>query len=340
MSLGSQRIAFLTDAAFCGDRLFAEGSRDGALNPFRLLQARLAEQGRVLHTADMYERSNSVPDLIVCTNIPAEPLNGTLPTGWASRPRFALLLESEVISSANWQRELQDQFTRLFTWRDSLVDDERFFKLNLPNTIEGARRELRTPDRFCTLIAGNKLSSHPLELYSKRRDAIRWFERFHPEAFDLYGTDWDLPMVGFPRPFGALNIVLPRAARRLLEPRFSSYKGRVETKGDVLRRYRFTICYENTRGVEGYITEKLFDCLLAGTIPIYWGAPDIADHVPATCFIDSCEFASYADLYEHLSTLSDVDCERLRDSGQAFLDSELARPFGTEAWVDTLLAHL
>ncbi|MFN6977070.1 MAG: glycosyltransferase family 10 domain-containing protein [Gemmobacter sp.] len=48
-------------------------------------------------------------------------------------------------------------------------------------------------------------------------------------------------------------------------------------KAEGLARYRFTIAIENSRQ-RGYFTEKLIDAILCRTIPIYWGAPDIADH--------------------------------------------------------------
>jgi len=41
------------------------------------------------------------------------------------------------------------------------------------------------------MIAGNKRSSHPLELYSERLRAIEWFEKEHPADFDLYGIGWN-----------------------------------------------------------------------------------------------------------------------------------------------------
>ena len=40
--------------------------------------------------------------------------------------------------------------------------------------------------------------------------------------------------------------------------------------------YRFSIVIENDK-YETYYTEKLTDCFVTGTIPIYWGAPDIGE---------------------------------------------------------------
>ena len=43
-----------------------------------------------------------------------------------------------------------------------------------------------------------------------------------------------------------------------------------DRKEEYLRQYRFNLCPENSLG-EGYITEKVFDSISAGCIPIYWG---------------------------------------------------------------------
>ena len=35
------------------------------------------------------------------------------------------------------------------------------------------------------MISGNKSSKHPLELYSKRLEAVNWFASQHPDDFDF-----------------------------------------------------------------------------------------------------------------------------------------------------------
>ena len=50
------------------------------------------------------------------------------------------------------------------------------------------------------------------------------------------------------------------------------YKGvNIFLSGENLANYRFNLCPENSLG-EGYITEKIFDSIRSGCIPIYWGA--------------------------------------------------------------------
>lgn len=43
-----------------------------------------------------------------------------------------------------------------------------------------------------------------------------------------------------------------------------------------LKKYMFCIVIENSK-YDYYFTEKLLDCLLTGTIPIYWGCPSIGN---------------------------------------------------------------
>lgn len=48
--------------------------------------------------------------------------------------------------------------------------------------------------------------------------------------------------------------------------------------------FRFTIACENS-SFPGYSTEKLYDALLAGTIPIYWGNPRVGDDFDSRAFV-------------------------------------------------------
>lgn len=50
----------------------------------------------------------------------------------------------------------------------------------------------------------------------------------------------------------------------------------IPTKLDGLRDYKFSIAIENDK-IDYYFTEKLIDCFVTGTIPIYWGCPSIGD---------------------------------------------------------------
>ena len=55
----------------------------------------------------------------------------------------------------------------------------------------------------------------------------------------------------------------------------SGYKP-IENKISGLKDYRFHIVVENCKK-DYYFSEKLIDCFITGTIPIYWGCPSIGD---------------------------------------------------------------
>lgn len=51
----------------------------------------------------------------------------------------------------------------------------------------------------------------------------------------------------------------------------------LEDKCDGLSPYQFSIAIENTY-TKYYFTEKILDCFATGTVPIYWGCPNIGDY--------------------------------------------------------------
>jgi len=50
-----------------------------------------------------------------------------------------------------------------------------------------------------------------------------------------------------------------------------------ELKQEGLLPYHYSVVIENVQE-DDYFTEKLLDCLLCNTLPIYWGAPNIGDY--------------------------------------------------------------
>lgn len=62
-----------------------------------------------------------------------------------------------------------------------------------------------------------------------------------------------------------------------------------------MSHYKFVLAIENTR-TESYVTEKLFYALDAGSIPIYFGAPNVWDLVPPNSIIDGSKFKSLESL--------------------------------------------
>ena len=52
----------------------------------------------------------------------------------------------------------------------------------------------------------------------------------------------------------------------------------------IYNRYKFIICFENSK-TPGYVTEKIFNVFLSGSIPIYDGAPNINEYIHSCSMI-------------------------------------------------------
>ena len=81
----------------------------------------------------------------------------------------------------------------------------------------------------------------------------------------------------------------------------SGYNGVNEKKIVTTKDYRFSIAVENCKK-DYYFTEKIIDCFLSGTIPIYWGCPSIGDFFDMNGIIT---FDKPNDLHNILNSLSE-----------------------------------
>ena len=80
-------------------------------------------------------------------------------------------------------------------------------------------------------------------------------------------------------------------------------------KLEFLSSYRFTIAFENT-SADGYITEKIVHPLIAGSIPVYWGSPDVAERYNPAAFVNCHDFGSFEEVIERILEI-DADPARL-----------------------------
>jgi hypothetical protein len=308
-------------------------NRDNCLYPFYLLRENLLQHGIEVNTADVNGGRKLAFELHMDVQRPC-----------FSKACYLLMLETPQVWPANGVMTNFDCYRKIFTWNDELVDGQRFIKINFPNTfyihsLDGFENR----DRFCCLIAGNKTLSvsGDQNLYQERVRAIRWFEANALHDFYLYGVGWDMPVVltaGF----------VGRIERRFwqfinsivnLQP-FPSYRGMIKNKRDVLTRTRFAICYENVRDLPGYITEKIFDCFFSGCVPVYCGASNVKDHIPAGCFVDRRQFRDTGEVYRFLKAMTEQEFKGYQQRIATFLESDAAYPFSTKAFAETIVSTI
>lgn len=78
-----------------------------------------------------------------------------------------------------------------------------------------------------------------------------------------------------------------------------------ETKTNFVKQYKFTIAFENTL-TSGYTTEKLYQPILANSIPIYWGNPDVARDFNPKAFVNCSDYKNFDEVIERVKEL---DCD-------------------------------
>ena len=80
-----------------------------------------------------------------------------------------------------------------------------------------------------------------------------------------------------------------------------------ETRSTVGSGYKFTLAFENSL-CRDYVTEKFFEPLTWGSVPVYLGAPNVDEFAPADrCYIDAADFSGPRDLAAYLRHLDSDD---------------------------------
>ncbi|ORX51817.1 hypothetical protein BCR36DRAFT_582854 [Piromyces finnis] len=80
------------------------------------------------------------------------------------------------------------------------------------------------------------------------------------------------------------------------------------TKMNTIRKYKFTLAFENSDDRD-YVTEKFFQPLEVGSVPIFFGTSNIADFAPPHSYIDAKDFENAQELAEYLEYLDKNDDE-------------------------------
>jgi hypothetical protein len=309
-----------------------------------ILRVLLAEKGIHLTTYDMGDIKDA--DRVIFFNLDEELLRRCLDAQLEKDKLVLFLFEPRVVVPGQYQPEVWKYFGRIFTFCDDLIEKFGFTRMfipqgqsHLPGLTPFGERKLMT------LINSNKYSFVEGELYSLRRRAIRFFEA-SPLEFDLYGVGWGN------NPFFAFQLIsyarMALAHRQLLSfmldafkslKRYSSYRGTVVDKIKALDYYKFCICFEN-EACDGYITEKIFDCLFAGTVPIYLGAPNVERYIPGETFIDMRAFSDFSTLGVYLNGMSEEDFAAKQSAGRHFLTSREFEKWKPEAVFKSIVAGL
>ncbi len=219
------------------------------------------------------------------------------------RMNILICNESAMVIPFNYMKIIHLFFTKVYTWNEGLVDNQEYFQIRLPKSSIGINTPAKKfkDKKFLVLINKNVLPFFPFklfkpfgkELYTERIKSIEFFEKNIIDKFELYGRGWNKP-----KRYNLSELFFGFK-------KYSIYKGEIEDKIKLLSNFKYSLCFENLTDVKGYITEKIFDCLKARCIPIYWGASDIEKYIQKDCFIDFRDFGDFEKLLQFLESIDE-----------------------------------
>ena len=276
-------------------------------------------------------------DAFIFFNYPNSKKSFVLDALNSSKKKYLLNLECPTVYPQTWDKEIFQRFDKIFTWDDSLIDNSKFFKINNPSypleKIETLPKNLKK--KFSVIVGSNKSSDNINDLYHKRLEIIQWYEKNEVNDLDFFGYGWDKYVFNgskIIRAFNKFNFLT-----KFLAPKFKNYQGSFDGKKvDLLKEYKFSYCIENAKGYQGYITEKIFHCFFALTIPVYLGCPNITNHIPKECFIDMRDFNSVKDIHFFLKNMPNDKFMNYQKSIKDFLNSDKFIPFSNKYYVEIL----
>ena len=301
------------------DGIFYEIRNDGERIPTRsaayLMMEEFVRRGHTIHTIDLYPKLDDVDFFLFYVldwewikKITNQRLEGRMVYCNAEPPSVTKLNTPEGFEI------LKKYFPYILTWNPEWVDECRVFHRVIPYYYDFKACNIPFNERkLITAISANKKSDWDGELYTERENAYYYFEKYYPEKFDFYGVGWE----GTNHP---------------------CYGGKVRDKKEVFHRYRFAICFENTRTKKNYITEKIWDCLNSQIVPIYAGAELITDFIPKECFINFYDFKNYDELSRYILEMTEeVYNEYLEAARRLLADESVISLFSGEKYAENII---
>lgn len=313
-------------SSYYRDRLFdisdAVLNRDNSLLPFVRMREALNARGIEVHTADML--MEHAPSGMVSDYYSLGILDNYSKFVDRKDVRMIgfLIMEPPVVAPRLYRAlpALTRHFERVYVHNTegdgySLkgVDRTRLrtFKWPQPNrgVLDMYWSAVERKNRIVVINGNHIPRSFNAELYSTRISAMARLARL--DTVDLYGHGWD-------KWWSHRSMWPPYWVnyRALM----SIYRGACASKYEVLSQYRFSLCFENMT-MTGYVTEKIFDCLYAGCVPLYLGAKNIEELIPSEAYVDCRQFSSWEALNGYVMAMSPSQVEAKRKAGRAFLES-------------------
>lgn len=208
-------------------------------------------------------------------------------------------------------------------FRDRITTGPPFARRKIGCLVGTDRGPIRFRSGLLTMLKGWKFSLAdwydymfcPGELITYRTSIGREFSKYPAGSFELFGEGWE----AYPETRDSFHT--PPAVSTL------SYVG----------DYRFYFALENHAASYSLISERIWDALWAGSVPVYRGNTRIGEYVPPECFIDASLFGSPRELLDHLIDMPETEWCKYHEAGRDFVHGKAVEQFLPEAFASRFL---
>ena len=247
------------------------------------------------------------------------------------RPRnkknYLIVNEPHPIVQKNHDINRLKLFNKVFTWNDSLVDNKKIFKHQLSHDFSRLKLiNQKKKSGFC-LVNSNKKSDHKHENYSLRYEVIDFFKDRN-DKFDLYGKGWDKKAFK--------NFYINYIFKNFKQHPPKSWKGSItdnmnnfnmDYKRKLVSNYKYQFAIENSKNINGYISEKLIDCFISGNIPLYSGCKNIKEFITSEAYINLDNFKNFKQAYDYIINMTNQEEEMIIQAGKDFIEGSNKKQF-------------
>lgn len=317
---------------FSENKLFDPSSprnSDGLFTPYIALRERLLQCGIEVNTPDV----NAGRPVAFEIHMDGRPLADN------NISKYLIAVENPLINKLNGNVDYLKCFRRVFSWNEITQNLPDAVKILTPNfMVISDFRGYANREIFSCLISSNKVAPWvgANDLYAERIKLIRWYEQNALSQFSLFGRGWGKPSPAFTRRDKFFRRIDRLRTQVFGYKPFPSWRGEVKFKSEILTDAKFSYCYENVKDLPNYITEKIFDSFLSGCVPIYWGANNVQEYIPAHCFVDRRQFKDTSEVHRYLLSITPEEYGQFQKNIADFLKSEKAYLFSVENFASTI----
>lgn len=286
---------------------------------------------------------NPRSEIFICLDFNKKLYSDFISSGGAPDRAFLIRIEPKAVFPAQYTKTTENLFNHVFSpgllkthtgsilgWPHALEADptnpgtEKIYLEDFKEkTNESEFSSWNSRSIKLSMIAANKVSPTSAGNYGIRRQLAR---KLPPDILHVYGSLWNsniwdkvvhrLKVLKFNVSYGTpvnLFSIYGNFFRK-----YPTARGFVSNKFSILKDSKFTLVIENS---DTYVSEKIFDAIYAGTVPLYIGPPLQRLGLPSNIALPIK--GEWEEVLQILQTIPGEDVIRILKAGESFLKGKI-----------------